>query len=116
MDNLDNPEPLTTSNVGAYPVSGTCNPNISGQVEVTITETGADDSSDCDGSTNTFSININATGVVSNTVSMTVTHGTQSEVIEVPNETNETNFLRIDASLPPINLSNAATYKCNWRL
>ena len=36
VDNLDNPEPLTTSNVGAYPVSGTCNPNISGQVEVTI--------------------------------------------------------------------------------
>ena len=107
VDNMDNPEPLTTSNVGAYPVSGKCNSNLSGQVEVTIEETSANDSSDCDGSSNTFSININATGVVSNLVSMTVTHGTQSEVIEVPNETNS---LRIDASLPPINLSNAATY------
>ena len=105
VDNLDNPEPLTTTNQGAYPVSGTCNPNISEQVKVTIT--GANNSSDCDGITNTFSININATGVVSNPVSMTVTHGTQSEVIEVPNETNS---LRIGASLPPINLSNAATY------
>ena len=83
-------------------------------MEVTIEETSFGDdlqrrmtSSDCDGISNTFSININATGVVSNLVSMTVTHGTQSEVIEVPNETNS---LRIDASLPPINLSNAATY------
>ena len=25
VDNMDNPEPLTTSNVGAYPVSGKCN-------------------------------------------------------------------------------------------
>ena len=104
---MDAPEPLTATNQGAYPVSGTCNPNLSEQVNVSIEETGANDSSDCDGSTNTFSININAAGVVSNPASMAVTHGTQSEVIEVPNETNS---LRIDASLPPINLSNAATY------
>ena len=45
VDNMDNPEPLTTTNQGAYPVSGTCNPNISGQVEVTIEETDANDSS-----------------------------------------------------------------------
>ena len=63
---------------------------------------------DCDGITNTFSININATGVVSNPVSMTVTHGTQSEVIEVPNEIVS---LSIDTgSLLPLNLANAATY------
>ena len=103
---MDTPEPLTTSNQGAYPVSGTCNPNISEQVKVTIT--GANDSSDCDGSTNTFSININAADVVSNPFSMTVTHGTQSEVIEVHNETIP---LRIDTvSLLPLNLANAATY------
>ena len=103
---VDTPEPLTTSNVGAYPVSGKCNSNLSGQVEVTIT--GANDSSDCDGSTNTFSININAADVVSNPFSMTVTHGTQSEVIEVPNEIVP---LRIDTdSLLPLNLANAATY------
>ena len=39
---------------------------------------------------------------------MTVTHGTQSEVLEVPNETNP---LSIDTgSLLPLNLANAATY------
>ena len=105
---VDTPGPLTTSNVGAYPVSGTCNPNISGQVEVTITETGVNDSSDCDESANTFSININATGVINNPVSMAVTHGSQEKTIQVSNRMGP---LSIDiGSLLPLNLANAATY------
>ena len=104
---VDTPGPLTISNVGAYPVSGKCDSNLSGQVDVTIGETNANALSDCDKDNNTFSTSIDATGVVSNPVSMTVTHGSQSVVIEVPNEMVP---LGIDTSLPPINLANAATY------
>ena len=105
---VDAPEPLTTTNEGTYPVSGTCNPDILEQVKVTLTVTGETAFSDCDGSNNTFSTNINAAGVVSNPFSMTVTHGSQTENIQVHNETIP---LRIDTdSLLPLNLANAATY------
>ena len=104
---VDTSVPLTISNKKTYPVSGKCDSNLSGQVDVTIGETNANALSDCDKDNNTFSTSIDATGVVSNPVSMTVTHGSQSVVIEVPNEMVP---LGIDTSLPPINLANAATY------
>ena len=83
---VDTPRPLTTNNEGNYPVSGTCNPNISEQVKVTLTVTGETAFSDCDGSNNTFLASINAAGVASNPFSMTVTHGSQTETIQVTNE------------------------------
>ena len=105
---VDTTVSLTTSNEGAYPVRGTCNPSISGQVKVTLTESGATAFSDCDGSNNTFLASINVAGVMSNPASMTVTHGSQRVNIQV---TNEVVPLRIDTdSLQPINLANAATY------
>ena len=75
--------PITTSNQGDYLVSGKCNSNISGQVMVTIEETNVSAFSDCDGNNNTFSTSFNATDVVNNPVSMTVTHGSQEQTIQV---------------------------------
>ena len=71
---VDTSAPLTISNKETYPVSGKCDSNLSGQVDVTIGETNANALSDCDKDNNTFSTSIDATGVVSNPVSMTVTH------------------------------------------
>ena len=80
---VDTPNPITTSNQGDYLVSGKCNSNISGQVMVTIEETNVSAFSDCDGNNNTFSTSFNATDVVNNPVSITVTHGSQEKTIQV---------------------------------
>ena len=73
---------LTTSNESSYPVTGTCNSNLSGQVTLTVVKTNRNASEDCQ-SDNTFSLTVDARETTSNPVVMILSHGGQSTNLSV---------------------------------
>ena len=79
---------LTALNESSYPVTGTCNSNLSGQVTLTVVETSNNASVNCQ-TDNTFSVDVDARETTSNPVAMTLSHSNQT----------------IDLSVSPVTLS-----------
>ena len=98
---------LTTSNESSYPVTGTCNSNLSGQVTLTVVKTNRNASEDCQ-TDNTFSLTVDATGSTSNPVAMTLSHGGQTIDLSVSSDIEPLNLA--SDILPILTLANAATY------
>ena len=80
---------INAGNKSNYTVTGVCNSSIGGLVTVTVDGSGASGTGPCrsgnnDNTDNTFSVSVDASGVNTESVFMTLTYGTQEAFIEVP--------------------------------
>ena len=105
---------LTEANKSAYRVQGACDASEYGSditVKIGNPET-AETPTTCHTSSNTFDVEINASGVVSNTVTIRVTHGTSLNTIQATRSVanNVLAPLSIDSSQPDLDDSNKAAY------
>ena len=102
------PPAVTSANEANYTVTGVCDSSIAGSVVLTVDANSSNGSTSC--TSNTFSVSVDASGVTTNPIGMTLTHGTQTASIAVVNSRVS---LSIDpTALLPFNLKNAARLQC----
>ena len=106
------PDPINAGNESAYTVAGICDSSISGVVTLVVDVTSNTDEGTCNGD-NTFSVSVDASGVNTNPILMTLTHGTQTFNIGAVN--NRVSLNINSAELLPFNLFNAASYTVTGR-
>ena len=83
--------PFNLANAASYTLTGNCDPNVSGQVEVTLVDTNSSsnnviETSDCTaGAAGTYSVTLNGQGLMSDPVLIQATHGTYRANTQVVN-------------------------------
>ena len=108
---IDSLQPaLNDTNKLAYTVTGTCNSSVASTISVIIgTPNTTEVIVPCESATDTFSAEIDASGVLSSTATITVTHnGNNSRSRDVPN--NMTIPFSISSSQPALDDTNKLAY------
>ena len=100
------PPAVNAGNEANYTVTGVCDSSIVESVVLTVDESDKTASSSC--TSNAFSISVDASGVSTNPIHMTLTHGTQTASIQVVN--SRVSLSITSTALLPFNLRNAADY------
>ncbi len=100
--------PISSNNVGAYTVGGTCNSSTTESVSIFIEELKTNPVEvSCD--SNSFTGTIDARGVVSQIATIKVTHGNENTSAEVNNSITFSATLKF-LSLPPLSSDNMNQY------